>query len=175
MSSIVRTRRAFALGVGALAGAAALAHLADRMHPEPKVDGPWRLQVQDLSTGRRIVLPDELHRQDALIIVWATWCAACKTLLSELRANVENGELSPELKIYALNGGEPKQKVRAFLRRHPLPFPVLWAEEGDVRRSLGLRVLPFTIALRSGEPPRGIEGASEEAIEKIRQWFPPAS
>ena len=89
---------------------------------------------------------ESLRGRLVLLNFWATWCAPC---VEELPAmNAAWAALEGEgVGMLAINAGEARETVEAFLERVPVDFPVAL---GDAARTLpdwSVRVLPTTLVL----------------------------
>lgn len=70
------------------------------------------------------------------IVIWATYCEACKLeepdLIATYRAHAADG-----LVVVAVDLGEPPEDVRTYVRTHRLPYPVAIDQKGAARRAYG--------------------------------------
>ena len=88
------------------------------------------------------------NRTEADLVVldfWASWCSPCHVqsrLLGQLVGDYE-GRVS----FYAVNVGESVDIVRASLEEHPIEFPVLLDESGEVALRAEVFGLPTLVVL----------------------------
>lgn len=109
---------------------------------------------QPLGPTKIVAVPDsaavdlEALSADAktVVILWATWCGPCHSLLMDLKDEVSAGKLNSE-KIIAVSMGEPQSDVRAYLERYPLPFRVGVDPEGQLARRLKVSGTPTVVFL----------------------------
>ena len=87
-------------------------------------------------------------RTDTDVVVldfWASWCSPCHVqsrLLGQLTADYE-GRVS----FYAVNVGESESIVRDSLEEHPIGFPVLLDQSGEVALRAEIFGLPTLVVL----------------------------
>src|SRR5690606_24739944 len=94
----------------------------------PSVLAPWLEEVApeltlDMLDGEETALNSY---RDRVVIVhfFATWCEPCVEELASLRALNQRMKDQP-FTILAVNVGEIDARVRNFVRKHPVEFPVL--------------------------------------------------
>ena len=126
---------------------------------------------------------EALHGHPLVLAFWASWCAPCKTELKHL------GELYERytdhgLRIIAVSVDEDEDRLRAWLQRQPLPFPVARDPGGELMTQFTSRGVPTTVWRQAdgmiwlhttGVPPggerrlaelvRGLMGIEEETEE----------
>jgi len=134
--SAARARAALAVLALACAGAAAGAELQAWTGAQPP---PFALE--DLA-GRTHRLAD-YRGKVVLVNFWATWCEPCRAEMPSL------GRLHAALAdrpfiVLAVNLGEPVPRIKKFLARTPLNFPVLLDRDTAVAKAWRARILPAT-------------------------------
>lgn len=82
------------------------------------------------------------------VVLWATWCGPCHSLLMELKNELEAGRLKAE-SVLAVSMAEPYEDVAAYLAEYPLPFPVALDREGHLARRMKLQGTPTIIFLNA--------------------------
>ena len=78
-----------------------------------------------------------------LVNFWATWCEPCREempSIERLRRSLEDRPFA----VLAVNLAEPEPRVREFLAKLPLGFPVLLDRDGAASRAWRARLLPVT-------------------------------
>lgn len=115
-----------------------------------EASGAPPLDLKDIA-GRPHRLADYRGRV-ILVNFWATWCEPCRAempSLDQLRAHFSGRPLT----ILAVNYGESAEKVRAFLGRVPVEFPLLLDPFQESPRAWKATILPVTFVIdREGVP-----------------------
>jgi len=92
------------------------------------------------STGEVISLKD--YRGSVVAVnFWATWCGPCRVEMPALQAAYSQGKL----KVLAINAGESRPAITAFMDELALEFPALLDEDGTLVDLYAVRVFPTTI------------------------------
>ncbi|NLV42403.1 MAG: TlpA family protein disulfide reductase [Candidatus Hydrogenedentes bacterium] len=82
---------------------------------------PFTLPTLD---GTSVSLDDHLGKDVILLDFWATWCPPCRDLIPDI-AEIA-AEYGPKgVTVYAVNLGEPPQRVKNFLESEGLSLPML--------------------------------------------------
>ena len=78
-----------------------------------------------------------------LVNFWATWCEPCREempSIERLRRSMDGRPFA----VLAVNLGEPVSRIRAFLEKMPVGFPVLLDRDTAVAKAWKARILPAT-------------------------------
>jgi peroxiredoxin len=125
---------------GRLAVLSVCALIALGCYPSPLENAEsaeFRLPTLD---GRRLGPPD-LAGQNVVVVFWASWCGPCRVQERILTGFYEENR-HRGTEILAVNLGEGEETVREFLRRHPVPFPVLLDPDQALGNRYGVIALP---------------------------------
>jgi thiol-disulfide isomerase/thioredoxin len=134
----MRTAAALLAGALLLGPAAGLAQ---------DVLSPWQggptpaLKLKDLE-GREHALESN-HGKVVLVNFWATWCEPCKNEMPSIERLRQSLAKRP-FAVLAVNLAEPDARVRAFLAKVPLGFPVLMDRDAAAAKAWKARMLPAT-------------------------------
>lgn len=84
--------------------------------------------------------------ENTVVVLWATWCGPCHSLLMDLKEEVGAQRLNGN-RIVAVSMAEPISDVRAYLEKDPLPFAVGVDPEGQLARRLKVSGTPTVVFL----------------------------
>ena len=99
-----------------------------------------------------------------VIRFWADWCKYCEGEMKAIEAvyqrNKEKG-----LTVLAINAGQDKKTIDAFIKKIGVTYPALLDENSTIARSYGVVGLPTTFFIDGKGIVRGkIVGEADEAI-----------
>lgn len=94
---------------------------------------------------------NDLHGRPVIVHFFATWCEPCRV---ELPALQRLAERAGTLRVLTISVAEPEARVRTFLDKMPLQFPVLLDRDRSVARSWKVSALPTTYILDASLQPR---------------------
>lgn len=118
---------------------------------------------QDLSKVSLVTLGG--HRKQA-IVLWATWCGPCHSLLEDLKAEVAAGRLAKE-SVIAVSMVEPLKDVEAYLAEYPPPFRVALDRQGNLAKRVKLQGTPTVMFLNEAGVIEKITTGGFSLAEKI--------
>ena len=98
-------------------------------------------------TAGRVDLADAFGERPVVLQFWATWCPKCEAL--EPRMIEAHREFGDRVDFYAVAvavGQNPKRIAR-HLEDHPLPFPMLWDEDGEATRRFQAPTTSYVVIL----------------------------
>lgn len=95
--------------------------------------------LRDLE-GKSISL-QSLHGKVVILTFWATWCPACRSEMPSLNA-LYRRLARQGVVVLGINGGEPTARVKSFMEKENLDFPVVMDESGDVHALYQIRQYP---------------------------------
>ncbi|OZI40507.1 thiol-disulfide oxidoreductase [Bordetella genomosp. 1] len=139
-----------------LAAALAAALSATRAHAEGVSDdalrratgpdwAPWRggatpaLDLPALDGAAHTLA--QARGQVVLLSFWASWCEPCRDEFPEMAALVR-AQAGRGLRLWAVNHGESRPRIDAFLARFPLPDTVLHDRNGTAARDWRVLGMP---------------------------------
>ena len=98
-----------------------------------------------LLEGGRVQLAS-LRGKVVLVNFWATWCAPC---IKEMPSIQRLSGLLPadRFSVLAVNYGETEERIRAFLKKMPIAFPIALDRDLAAARDWGAKVLPMSFVL----------------------------
>lgn len=107
-----------------------------------------------------------------MINFWASWCPPCRAELPALN-RAQQALKDDGVVMLAVNVGETKSALEAFLVDYPIDFPVLMDEAGDSMQQWQIRGMPTTVMLNTaGEVVYHIAGErawdSDAVLAQIR-------
>lgn len=108
---------------------------------------PWSggrtppLMLRDID-GKSHNLAD-YRGQVVLVNFWATWCEPCRDEMPAIQ-RLSNKLAGKPFVVLAVNLDEPESRIRNFLSRMPLDFPILVDQEKAVTKAWKVRVLPMS-------------------------------
>ncbi|MCG8487760.1 MAG: TlpA family protein disulfide reductase [Chromatiales bacterium] len=97
---------------------------------------------------------------------WASWCTPCRAELPSMN-RAWNRLKSTGMAMLAINLGEDREAVSAFLHDYPIDFEVLMDERGRISQRWRVKALPTTLVLNK-------RGQIIYRVVGEREWDQPA-
>ena len=134
---------------------------------EPVMAPDFELKSMDDS----MIKLSEMRDKNVILNFWYTGCGFCVIEMPDLQKLQDT--YADDLLILAINVGEKKEKVQAFMDENNLSFTVLLDEDMDVADTYGIRSFPTTIAVnKKGEIIGGYIGMlTYEQMEQLYSFF----
>jgi peroxiredoxin len=123
--------------------------------------------IRDLQ-GQYLHLSD-YNKQLVLMSFWATWCKPCLTELKHLEKFYQKykGKGFMVLAV-SMDGPESQAKVKPFVQRYKLSFPVVIDKETQIVKLYNPKhAAPFSVMLRQGKIVKTREGFQVSDLEAI--------
>ncbi len=134
-------------------------------HPPAKVnvgDRAPTFQAYRLD-GAPIHFPAAFAGKPLVIRFWADWCKFCEGEMKGIET-VYQRHRAQGLEVVAINAGQDKATVEAFVKRIGISYPALLDEQSVIARQYGVVGLPTTYFVDAGGIIRGkIVGESDAA------------
>lgn len=127
---------AFACAVGAAAQAT--------LQPWSGAPAAPALELRDLD-GRPASLA-ALRGKVVLVNFWATWCEPCVEEMPSLQ-RLRDRLGTARFEVLAVNYQEGEPRIRAFLQKVPVDFPIVHDTDGGVARTWKARVFPASFVV----------------------------
>jgi len=124
---------------GMLAGGSAMAAGSWKVFSAPGGQAPAPLALQDLN-GKPVDLAD-LKGEVVLVNFWATWCEPCRDEMPALD-KLSRTLAGRHFRVVGVNAGDGEPKIRQFLERVPVGFPILRDSAMETMKAWRVRVLP---------------------------------
>lgn len=128
------------------------------------IDGKT-LSTDTLSNGGRPMIID----------FFATWCKPCNRELTAIAEVYDDWveETGVRLIAVSIDQAQNINKVKPLVDNHGWPYEVLLDPNSDLKRALGIQMIPYTLILDGQgkivyKHNGYTEGAEEELIEKVR-------
>lgn len=102
--------------------------------------------------GKPLNLSD-YRGQPVLVHFFATWCEPCRPEMQALERLAQRPD-AEALRIISISVNEPASRVRRFLEKTPVGFPVLLDENRTASRTWSVDLLPTTYILDADLTPR---------------------
>ena len=137
----------------------------------PVISGPAPDFSLDSLNGGSIALSD-LEGQVVILDFWATWCTPCVESMNHLQ-QLHDQYAGQGLIVLAINVGETRGRIAAFVADHGYTFTVLLDTDERVTDAYGVRGIPHTLVVdQDGKishisfGPHDIENAVHRLLEE---------
>ncbi len=84
--------------------------------------------------------------QDVILFFWTTWCPHCRNQLIEFNKEYKD-IMASGIQLISIDVGESKNKVRRFMDKLSLAYPVLLDYNNNVTQQYGVRGVPTIILI----------------------------
>lgn len=68
---------------------------------------------------------------NVILFFWATWCPHCRNKIPKLNKAYSDMQ-SNDIEVWAIDVGESKAKVKSYINKHPVSFPMLLDTDSSV-------------------------------------------
>jgi thiol-disulfide isomerase/thioredoxin len=129
----------------------------------------WTISSKVFSTAKALKDPDS---ERIALVFWATWCQPCLNGLKVL--NAASAKLKANgIDLVLVNYGEDQETIQAFLKKHPVRFPVVmdrWDKSGAayLYDETGKVTLPRTVLIdKEGRVEAIFSSEGDDYVERI--------
>ena len=110
-----------------------------------------------------VKFPDDLRGKAVVIRFWADWCRYCEGEMQAIE-RVWQRHKGEGLQVIAINAGQDKAAVAAFIKKIGVTYPALLDETAAISRQYGVVALPTTYFVgRDGRIRTKVIGEADEA------------
>lgn len=99
-----------------------------------------------LMDGKTVSLADLVGKKIVILNFWATWCAPCRAEMPELNRYVKANSSRP-IDLIGIDAAETPETVAAFLRGHPVSFPVGIDGNRAIQAAYEVKSYPTTVVI----------------------------
>jgi thiol-disulfide isomerase/thioredoxin len=109
---------------------------------------------------------ERLRGKVVLVNFWATWCEPCVEEMPSMQ-KLRNLLANAPFEIVAVNHQEGEARIRGFLQKVPLDFPIVRDTDGAVTRAWQTRIFPSSYLVDA-------EGKIRYVLAGATDWTAPA-
>ena len=121
----------------------------------------------DSLNGKSVSLSD-FKGQVVLLDFWASWCPPCQESLPHL--GQVYGEKNDGVKVLAVNMGEQREAVQAFVKQQNIDVPVLLDPKNQVAQKYNVSSIPQSVIIgKDGQVKKVFVGMGPDTFKQIRQ------
>ncbi len=114
--------------------------------------------------GGSVDFPAATAGKPLVIRFWADWCKYCEPEMKAIEV-VYQRHKDKGLEVFAINAGQDKPAVAAFIKRLGVTYPVLLDEQSAIAKRYGVMGLPTTYFVDANGVVRGkVIGEADEVI-----------
>ena len=114
-------------------------------------------------TAPGVRFPEDSRGKAVVIRFWDDWCRYCEGEMQAIE-RVWQRHKSEGLEVLAVNAGQDRPAVEAFIRKIGVTYPALLDEKSAIAKQYGVVALPTTFVIgRDGKIRAKLLGESDEA------------
>jgi len=93
--------------------------------------------------GAAVRFPEDVRGKPVVIRFWADWCRYCEGEMQAIE-RVYQRRRNQGMQVLAVNAGQDKETVAAFVKKIGVTYPALLDEKSAIARQYGVTGLPTT-------------------------------
>ena len=119
---------------------------------------------------------EQLRGKVVLVNFWATWCEPCIEEMPSMQ-KLRNRLAGAPFEIVAVNHQEGEPRIRNFLKKVPLDFPIVRDTDGSVTRAWQARIFPSSYLVDADGKIRyvlagAIDWSAPASVKKVESLLP---
>ncbi len=111
----------------------------------PSSDGKAADFTLPLLDGKSITLSAALKTKKVVLVFWTTWCPYCVKEVPAVESFYKKN--SNTAQVIAINLQESAQKVKSFVEKNAITYPVALDAQGVTGKLYGVRGIPAIVAI----------------------------
>ncbi|NQY29742.1 MAG: TlpA family protein disulfide reductase [Flavobacteriaceae bacterium] len=119
--------------------------------------------------GKLITMKSMLTNEVTVLSLWSTKCAPCKKKLNAISKVYENWKNDTGVKFYAvsIDKTSEKNKIKSLAKSGNWNFEVLLDGDKNLRKALGVRMVPLTLVIKNNKIVYREAGYSKDSKQKL--------
>jgi thiol-disulfide isomerase/thioredoxin len=112
--------------------------------------------------------------RDKVVVVnfWATWCEPCVAEMPSLQHLRDR--LAPRLEVLGVNHQEGPARIKGFVEKNRITFPVVRDTDGSAAKAWGVRIFPASFVVdRVGHVKHVVVGEADWTSAKLLSTIDP--
>ena len=118
----------------------------------------------------KIITTNKMAKNEVMVLsLWSTKCAPCKKKLNAINKVYEDWKSSTGVSFYAVSIDKPcdKSKIENIVKSGNWSFDVLLDDNRNLRKALGVRMVPLTLVVKNNKIVYREAGYSKDSKQKL--------
>jgi len=119
--------------------------------------------------GKTVTTKSMISNEVTVLSLWSTKCAPCKKKLNAINKVYENWKSNTGVKFYAVSIDKSceKRNIKKIAESGNWNFEVLLDDNRDLRKALGVRMVPLTLVIKNNKIVYREAGYSKDSKQKL--------